>query len=61
MREEVRAIVLELLRQDPEVRAAVVEALQGVRPRPLEEAMRGITEILAEAEREWQARHREEA
>lgn len=61
MREELKAVLLELLRHDPEVRAAVAEALQGVRPRPLEEAMRGITEILAEAEREWQARRKEEA
>jgi len=45
--------LIRLLREDPEVRAALAEALQGVRPRPLEEAGRGIQAILAEAELEW--------
>lgn len=54
-----REELIRLLREDPEVRAALVEALQGVRPRPLEEAARGIAHVLAEAEREWLARHEE--
>jgi len=54
-----REELIRLLREDPEVRAALAEALQGVRPRPLEEAGRGIAAILAEAEREW-LRKREE-
>ena len=45
--------LIRLLREDPEVRAALAEALRGVRPRPLEEAGRGIQAILAEAELEW--------
>ncbi|MBW6395249.1 hypothetical protein KZX47_08825 [Thermus sp. SYSU G05001] len=64
-REELKAVILELLREDPEVRASLAEVLQGVRPRPLEEAARGIAKVLAEAEREWLARQerrsREEA
>ena len=48
-----REELIRLLREDPEVRAALAEALQGVRPRPLEEAGRGIQAILAEAELEW--------
>jgi hypothetical protein len=48
-----REELIRLLREDPEVRAALAEALRGVRPRPLEEAGRGIQAILAEAEREW--------
>ncbi|TFU26171.1 hypothetical protein [Thermus tengchongensis] len=64
-REELKAVILELLREDPEVRASLAEVLRGVRPRPLEEAARGIAEVLAEAEREWLARQerrsREEA
>ncbi|WP_243092571.1 hypothetical protein [Thermus hydrothermalis] len=58
-----REELIRLLREDPEVRAALQEALQGVRPRPLEVAARGIAEALAEAEREWlrkqEARHEE--
>jgi hypothetical protein len=48
-----REELIRLLREDPEVRAALAEALRGVRPRPLEEAGRGIQAILAEAELEW--------
>ena len=59
MEEELRALLLSLLREDPEVRAALREVLQEVRPRPLEEAVRGITAILAEAEREWQSKREE--
>lgn len=54
-----REELIRLLREDPEVRAVLQEALRGARPRPLEEAGRGIQEILAEAEREWLARHEE--
>ena len=48
-----REELIRLLREDPEVRAALAEALRGVRPRPLEEAGRGIQAILVEAELEW--------
>lgn len=54
-----REELIRLIREDPEVRSALEEALRGVRPRPLEAAIHGIAGVLAEAEREWLARHEE--